>query len=82
MIINDLTLLKNLALRGMGIALMPSFFCRQELTSGKLVRVLPGWETASSPIHFVYPGQKFVSPKLNAFISVATEPLKQALATT
>lgn len=77
--INDLTMLKNLLLTGMGIALLPSFYCKSELASGKLVRVLETWQTAPSPIHFVYPAQKFVSPKLSAFIALATEPMKAAL---
>lgn len=79
MSINDLTMVRNLTLSGMGIALMPSFYCKNEISSGKLVQVLPQWQTAQSPIHFVYPAQKFVSSKLSAFIALATEPMKAAL---
>ena len=78
-IINDLTMVKALTVAGTGISLLPSFFCSQEATSGKLVRILPGWQTAPSPVHFVYPAQKFVSSKLSAFINLATDPVKQML---
>lgn len=78
-IINDLTMLKALTIAGTGISLLPSFFCSQEVSSGKLVRILSGWQTAPSPVHFVYPAQKFVSSKLSAFINLATEPIKQML---
>lgn len=79
LVINDLAMLKTLTMNGVGISLLPSFYCYQELEQGKLVRVLPGWQTAPSPIHFVYPAQKFVSSKLSAFIELATEPIRKAL---
>jgi DNA-binding transcriptional LysR family regulator len=79
-IINDLNLIKKLAVAGMGIALLPSFFCNSEVSSEKLVHVLPEWHTIRSPIHFVYPAQKFVTPKLSAFIKLASEPIRQMLA--
>lgn len=78
-IINDMTMLRSLVMSGMGIALLPSFYCNAEIKSGKLTRVLQGWHTAASPIQFVYPAQKFVSPKLSTFIEMATEPLRQSL---
>ncbi len=81
-VINDLNLLKSLTVSGMGIALIPSFFSINEVNNGKLVRVLTEWQTAPSPIHFVYPAQKFVSSKLSAFINYAGEPLKNLLAGT
>lgn len=78
-IINDMNMLRSLVLSGMGIALLPSFYCNSEIKTGKLVRVLPGWHTTPSPIQFVYPAQKFVSTKLSAFIEMATDPIRQSL---
>ena len=79
MIINDLTMIKSLALAGMGIALLPSFFCKAEQSSNRLLRILPEWQTVQSPIHFVYPAQKFVNSKVSAFIAQAADPIKLAL---
>ena len=79
MIVNDLTMLKALTISGMGISLLPSFYCKSELQTGKLVRILPDWQTTPNPVHFVYPAQKFVSSKLSAFINLATEPIKTLL---
>ncbi len=79
MIVNDLTMLKALTISGMGISLLPSFYCKSELQTGKLVRILPEWQTTPTPIHFVYPAQKFVSSKLISFINLATEPIKTLL---
>ncbi|MGZ3691068.1 MAG: LysR family transcriptional regulator [Pseudobdellovibrio sp.] len=78
-IINDMSMLRALVISGMGIALLPSFYCNNETKSGKLVRILQDWKTTPSPIQFVYPAQKFVSPKLSAFIEMATDPIRQSL---
>ncbi len=75
-IMNDLEGLYRMALAGDGIAMIAAYFCIEEVKSGKLVRVLPEWRSATSPVHFVYPGQKFVSPKLQAFMKFAGEDLK------
>ncbi len=79
-VINDLNMIKSLAVSGAGIALLPPYICRNELASNKLVPVLPGWTTVPSPVHFVYPAQRFVSAKLSAFVALATDPIREALA--
>lgn len=76
---NDMMLIKKLALSDMGIALLPTYACRAEVKSGKLVRVLPGHHAKLDPVHLVYPGQKFVPPKLRAFIEIADAIFKRAL---
>jgi DNA-binding transcriptional LysR family regulator len=78
LIINDLNMVKALAVGGSGIALLPTFFCYPEVHAGKLVRVLPDWRTQLNPIHFVYPAQKFVMPKLNSFIEFATDTIRKS----
>lgn len=79
LIINDLNMIKALAINGEGIALLPTFLCNAEEKGGKLVRLLPEWTSDMQPIHFVYPAQKYVSPKLSAFISHASDMLKESL---
>ena len=76
---NDLNLIKSLAIAGAGIALLPTFYCHQELAAGRLVRLLEGWRSDLRPVHFVYPHQDFVPKKLSAFLEVATEPIRRSL---
>lgn len=76
-VMNNLTGLKNMALNGDGIAILPTYFVSNEVKEKKLERVLPDWRSILSPMHFVYPGQKFVTPKLTAFMSMASEVLKK-----
>lgn len=79
LVLNDLNMVKTMAIDGHGIALLPSFFCEHELKSGKLERVLKEWRTALTPVHFVYPAQKFVLPNVSAFVGLATESIRQRL---
>lgn len=78
-IANDIQLVFRFTLSGEGIALLPSFICQNEVKTGKLVQVLADWRTNTSPVHFVYPAQKYVPAALSAFISHASEGLKQKL---
>lgn len=75
---NDFALLKKLALKNEGICFLPSHICQDEFKSGALVRVLPEWRSALAPVHFVYPAQKFVTPKLSAFMELALPLLKRS----
>lgn len=77
-IVDDLAMLKLLTLKGDGIALLPTHLCYDDVQSGKLVRILPEWRTVLTPVHFVYPAQRYVTPKLSAFIDMATETLKRS----
>lgn len=78
-IINDLAAIKNLALSGTGIALLPSHYCHSELKSEKLIRILPEWKSRGTDLHFVYPAQRFVTPKLSEFIKLAEKSLKSII---
>ncbi len=76
---NDLNLIKTLTISGMGVSLLPTFYCYNEVKTGKLTRILKNWQTDLRPVHFIYPSQKFVTPKIKAFIEVATNILKTNL---
>lgn len=78
--VNDIGLIMALALAGEGVALLPVYLCRQACDEGRLVKVLPEWHAKADPIHVVYPRQRFMAPKLRAFIDVAVEELAVRLA--
>ena len=73
---DDFEVLRSLAVLGEGIAFLPSFLCTEEIKQNKLVRVLPDWHGETVTFSLVYPAQRFVAPKVRAFISVAEELLK------
>lgn len=74
---DDFETLKAFALLGEGIVYLPSFMCAEEAKQNRLQRVLPDWHGAAVTFSLVYPAQRFVSPKVRAFIAVAEEMLKK-----
>lgn len=79
--INNFLVIKEWVVAGQGIALIPSFLCRDELKARKLLPLLTGWrsEEEASPIHAVYPAQRFVPPKVQAFIEFLVRDLSPIL---
>jgi DNA-binding transcriptional LysR family regulator len=78
-VIDDLNAIKELTLANQGIALLPTFTCGPELKKNKLIRVLPDWRSDVRPLNFLYPPQKFVAPKVHAFMDIAMKELKERL---
>jgi DNA-binding transcriptional LysR family regulator len=76
---DDLEAIKALAVLGEGIAWLPDFLAADAVTAGSLVAVLPNWKSKPlGGISFVYPGRKYPSPKVQAFIQVAQEIVASA----
>lgn len=65
---NNMVLIRDFAISGNGIALMPHFLCRSDVEDGRLKVVLHDWVNTSGPIHVVYPGQRFMLPKVRVFV--------------
>lgn len=65
------------ALGGLGIALLPSWLVGQEVQSGRLVEVLPGYRAApgalDTGIHALYPADRHLSTKVRAFVDFLVE---------
>jgi len=76
---DDFETLKAFALLGEGIAYLPSFLCVEEAGQKRLQRILPEWRGDAVTFSFVYPAQRFVAPKVRAFIAVAEELLKKQI---
>lgn len=64
---NSSMLLKNLAEKDKGICYLPSFLIKDELKSGKLVRVLPQYSIGTAKAWIVYPSRKFNPPAVLKF---------------
>ncbi|MDC3955245.1 LysR family transcriptional regulator [Polyangium jinanense] len=65
---NDVYLLCDAALEGLGIALLPLILASPHLESGALVHVLPNALQGESHIAVVYPEREFMPPQVRAFI--------------
>ncbi len=67
---NDLRLLREAAVRGLGIALLPQLVIGDLIERGLLVQVLPGIVEAENNVAVVYPEREFLPPQVRAFVDV------------
>lgn len=80
---NDLRLLREAALRGLGIALLPTIALGDLVESGALVHVLPGIVQGENRVAVVYPEREQLPPHVRAFVEalVAWAPALRASST-
>ena len=65
---NNYAAVREMALAGGGVALLSDFMIGDDLASGRLVRVLPDWQTRPTEIHAVYPARQNLPPRLTLFL--------------
>jgi len=64
----DFHIVNAFALRGHGIALLPSGYSEPHIARGELVRILPEWSSPEVVVHAIYPTRRFMPSKLKAFL--------------
>ncbi|CAN5637548.1 LysR family transcriptional regulator [soil metagenome] len=74
---NNLIAIHRLALDGRGVALLPSFLCRDDEEKKRLVPVLEGWGTKLHPVHLVYPQQSFLPKATRALIDHLAQTMQE-----
>ena len=65
--VNDGLSLREAALAGAGVTLLPAFQIAPDLHAGRLVRVLADWPLGRVPIHAVYPDNRNIASKVRRF---------------
>ena len=82
---NNSEALREAALGGVGIALLPDFSAQRDLLAGKLVQVLPGWRSVGAFGEHVYamrPYSPHVPQAVQAWVTYLRECLKGGFAAT
>jgi DNA-binding transcriptional LysR family regulator len=64
----DFAALRDAAAAGLGVALLPDHACRDDLASGRLVRLFPGWSGQDGIVHVVFTTRRGLPPAVRAFI--------------
>lgn len=64
----DFAALRDAAVAGLGVALLPDHTCRKQLAKGELVRVFPDWQTEAGILHLVFTTRRGLPPAVRAFI--------------
>jgi len=79
LICNDLMLLRQSVLSGLGIAALPAFICKRDLAEGRIVEVLPGWRPPGRSFFAVFPHHQVMPTRVRSFIDFLVERLRPAL---
>ena len=64
---------RDAAVLGLGVALLPAFLREAEVTAGRLVPLLPGWEAGRTMLHAVYPAGRYQVARVRAFVELLME---------
>jgi len=74
---DEFALLREAALAGVGVAMLPGMFCRDEIARGDLEVLLPQWDLPMGVLHAVFPSRKGVTPPLRRFLDFLAEVLPE-----
>jgi DNA-binding transcriptional LysR family regulator len=78
--VNNGEVLREAALAGLGIALLPVWCVAAEIATGQLIRVLPDWQATPTTfdhcIYAVYQRHRHVSPKVRALVDFLAQSLR------
>jgi DNA-binding transcriptional LysR family regulator len=69
--VNNSFTVRDAAIEGLGVAQLPLLVVDAALASGALIRVLPEWSPPAMPVHALFPGNRYLTPKVRAFIDLA-----------
>jgi len=68
-------ILREAAIAGLGIALLPEYVCRDGFQAGQLVRILPDWAARQGVLHLVFTSRRGQLPGVRAVIDFLAEVL-------
>jgi DNA-binding transcriptional LysR family regulator len=79
MISEGVTSMREAVRMGLGLAVLPEWLIEEDLVSGRLVRILPKWQAKPLAAQIVYPVQRRLPLRVQAFIEFATQYMTTVL---
>ncbi|MDT4831947.1 HTH-type transcriptional regulator DmlR [compost metagenome] len=76
-ITDDMTALRQAALRGVGIVQLPLMVVDQDLEQGRLMDIIPQWVPRSGIVHVVFPSRRGLLPSVRKLIDFLAEHIRQ-----
>lgn len=76
---DDLSFIREAALRGVGLALLPGFLIAEDLEHKRLVRLLPKLSFPGTDFHIVYPSARLLPRRLSLLIDFLVAELGDAV---
>ena len=68
LVTDDMTALRQAALRGVGIVQLPHMVVDQDLQAGRLLDIMPRWVPQAGLVHAVFPSRRGLLPSVRALI--------------
>lgn len=72
---NNLTVLREATVCGLGIAMLPSLFCREQVEAAQLQQILHEWTPEDAEVFVLYPSRQHLSMKVKGFLSLLDKRL-------
>ncbi|WP_299480163.1 LysR family transcriptional regulator [uncultured Roseibium sp.] len=69
--------LREAAMAGLGVALLPHLLVEEDLVAGRLEQVLPKLDCGSVPVVALYPHKRLLEPRVRHFIDMLTAHISQ-----
>jgi DNA-binding transcriptional LysR family regulator len=70
---DDFFTVRRAALRGVGVARLPSLLAKDDLSTGALVRLLPSLSSLSGMVHAVFPSRRGMVPAIRVLLDALSE---------
>jgi DNA-binding transcriptional LysR family regulator len=70
---DDFFFVREAVMSGLGIGALPCFMATQEVTAGRLVRILPEYQYALGAMYIMYPAARPIPAKISAFTAYIRE---------
>lgn len=77
LVTDEFAVLREAAIAGVGVAMLPRMFCREALENGELELVLPQYDMPVGTLHAVFPSRKGVTPATRRFLDFLGEVLPE-----
>lgn len=75
-VVDDLLTLQSLVVAGSGMCVLPDYMCQEDLRTGRLVEVLPGWAPPKALFHAVFPTRRGMVPAVRAFLDFLADMVR------
>lgn len=72
---DDFSMLKRMAIQGLGITELPDYMAEEFVENGKLINVLPDWTFKPVVLYALYPSHRGATPKVRALLDYLTQEL-------
>jgi DNA-binding transcriptional LysR family regulator len=79
LLMDDMISLKQAAIAGLGIVALPGYVCREEVHSGALRQILPGWIADDSTFTALIPYRQGLLPSVRVFLEHLTAELPKVV---